>query len=217
MKINKLIAFCILVFLTACNQKKSKGSNKQKKDKINVEASSKSQMKNKEFFKPKDVKPTFSDKKQKNKKVIFVPPVVVLEQEVDPGLFWEENVGVQEDVSYSSDEVIEEKSADEEVLTFVEVYPEYNGGQPALMKYIHENIVYPVDAKENGIQGKVYVQFVVYKDGHLSDFKIMRGVYPSMDREAIRAVSKMPNWIPGKNNGKEVNVRMVIPVKFLLQ
>ncbi len=173
----------------------------------------------------------FQDKNQNNndlalnentKQLKFIPPAVV----PDPGLIYEPepiwkgdpdgNVGAIEPMS-GDDEFIVEKSVDEEILTIAEVYPEYPGGKESLIKYLHENIRYPEDAKENNIQGKVYVQFVVFKDGHLADFKILKGVYLSMDREALRTVSQMPNWIPGKNNGKDVNVRMVLPVNFWIQ
>ena len=85
-----------------------------------------------------------------------------------------------------------------------------------MMKFLKEHIRYPEFARENGIEGKVFVQFIVLKDGHLANFKIIRKVDPSLDREALRVVQQMPNWVPGINNGKAVNVAVIIPVVFKL-
>lgn len=218
MKRNIIIAICFVGFLIACNQNNVNESAKQKKSQGNVNITSKSHIKEKLVSEPKDLNPTISDIKQNKPKVVFVPPVV------DPepgGGIWPEPIWQGDDGNIylpdGDDEISPEKPVDEEILTIAEVYPEFKGGQEALLKYLQENIFYPLDAKENGFQGKVYIQFVVFKDGRLSDFKILKGVYPSIDQEALRAVRKMPNWIPGKNNGKAVNVRMVIPVKFSLE
>jgi protein TonB len=85
------------------------------------------------------------------------------------------------------------------------------------MQWLNSNIKYPVIAAENGIQGRVVVQFVVSKTGAISDAKVLRGVDPSLDREALRVVNSMPNWTPGKQNGTTVNVRYTLPVTFRLQ
>jgi protein TonB len=109
----------------------------------------------------------------------------------------------------------EEESA--EVFFIVEDMPEFPGGEMALRAYIANAIKYPVIAQENGIQGKVYVTFVVGKDGSVSDAKIARGVDPSIDKEALRVVMSLPKWKPGKQRGKPVNVSYTVPINFVLQ
>lgn len=103
------------------------------------------------------------------------------------------------------------------VFDVVEELPSFPGGQGALMAWLNDNIKYPVVAAENGIQGKVIVQFVVGKNGSISNVKVLRSVDPSLDKEAVRVVSNMPNWTPGKQNGASVNVRFTLPVTFRLQ
>lgn len=85
------------------------------------------------------------------------------------------------------------------------------------MTYLSENVKYPVEAQENGIQGRVVVSFVVEKDGSLSDIRVARSVSPVLDAEAIRVVSSMPQWNPGVNNGEYVRVKYNVPVSFRLQ
>ena len=84
------------------------------------------------------------------------------------------------------------------------------------MQWISDNIKYPVTAAKNGVQGRVIVQFVVGKTGDVSDVKVTRGVDPSLDREAVRVVSAMPKWIPGRQDGEAVTVRYTLPVTFRL-
>lgn len=103
------------------------------------------------------------------------------------------------------------------VFDVVEEQPSFPGGPGALMAWLNDNIKYPVVAAENGIQGKVIVQFVVGKNGSISNVKVLRSVDPSLDKEAVRVVSNMPNWTPGKQNGASVNVRFTLPVTFRLQ
>lgn len=103
------------------------------------------------------------------------------------------------------------------VFDVVEEQPSFPGGQGALKAWLNDNIKYPVVAAENGIQGKVIVQFVVGKNGSISNVKVLRSVDPSLDKEAVRVVSNMPNWTPGKQNGASVNVRFTLPVTFRLQ
>jgi TonB family protein len=106
----------------------------------------------------------------------------------------------------------------EEILDIVEVQPEFPGGTEALMKFIQANIKYPEMEKELGLEGKVYVGFVVMKTGEITNIKIMRGIKdaPNFDKEAIRIVKLMPLWIPGMNNGQKVNVRTIVPIRFSL-
>ena len=115
----------------------------------------------------------------------------------------------------SAKEEEEEESA--EVFFIVEDMPEFPGGEMALRTYIANSIKYPVIAQENGIQGKVYVTFVVGKDGSVSQASIARGVDPSIDKEALRVVNSLPKWKPGKQRGKPVNVSYTVPINFVLQ
>ena len=103
------------------------------------------------------------------------------------------------------------------VFEIVEQQPLFPGGPAALMKYLSENTKYPVVAQENGVQGRVTVQFVVEKDGSISDVHVLRGVDPSLDKEAVRVVKSMPRWTPGKQNGITVRVNYRVPVLFRLQ
>lgn len=103
------------------------------------------------------------------------------------------------------------------VFDIVEQQPLFPGGPAALMKYLSEHTKYPVVAQENGVQGRVTVQFVVEKDGSISDVHVLRGVDPSLDKEAVRVVKSMPRWTPGKQNGITVRVNYRVPVLFRLQ
>ena len=98
-----------------------------------------------------------------------------------------------------------------------EEMPEFPGGMQECMKWLGKNINYPEDCKKEGVQGRVIVQFVVDKDGSIKDPTIARGVHPSLDKEALRVLSSMPNWKPGKQKGEAVKVRYTIPVMFKLQ
>ena len=95
-----------------------------------------------------------------------------------------------------------------------EQMPSFPGGVSALMAYIKENVKYPVDYEEVCVQGRVVITFVVEKDGSISDAKVVKSVYPSLDKEALRVVSGMPKWLPGKFWGKSVRVRYSIPIPF---
>lgn len=103
------------------------------------------------------------------------------------------------------------------VFDIVEQQPMFPGGPAALMKYLSEHTKYPVVAQENGVQGRVTVQFVVEKDGSVSDVHVLRGVDPSLDKEAVRVVKSLPRWTPGKQNGITVRVNYRVPVLFRLQ
>lgn len=114
-------------------------------------------------------------------------------------------------------EPVKPKEEETKVFDVVEQMPSYPGGQGALMQYLASHIKYPVVAEENGIQGRVICTFVVERDGSITDVKIARSVDPSLDKEAIRVVKSMPNWIPGKQNGSAVRVKYTLPVTFRLQ
>ncbi len=114
-------------------------------------------------------------------------------------------------------QVVTEAPVEEEVFDMVEQAPQFPGGPAELMSWLGKNIRYPVIAQENGIQGRVICQFVVGSDGSVRDIKVMRGVDPSLDKEAVRVIQSMPKWIPGRQNGKAVSVRYTLPVTFRLQ
>jgi TonB family protein len=101
-------------------------------------------------------------------------------------------------------------------FTVVEVMPEYPGGVNEMMKFLAENIKYPTVAKENGVSGKVYVSFIVEKDGLISDITILRGIGAGCDEEAIRVIKMMPKWKPGTQRGQAVRVQYNVPIKFTL-
>lgn len=102
------------------------------------------------------------------------------------------------------------------VFDVVEVMPQFPGGQTAMLKYIMENIKYPKQIMEEGIQGRVTVSFIVEKDGRVSNVRLLRSVQPLLDKEAVRVVKSMPKWSPGKQKGKPVRVRFNLPVMFKL-
>ena len=113
--------------------------------------------------------------------------------------------------------VEEEEESSQQIFTVVETMPEFPGGQGALLQYLAKSIKYPVIAQENGIQGRVSCSFVVNKDGSIVDAEVIRGVDPSLDKEALRVINSMPKWSPGKQRGKPVRVKYTVPVTFRLQ
>ena len=113
-------------------------------------------------------------------------------------------------------QTVKKAAPDNKVYEVCEQMPSYVGGQPALMKYLIENVRYPKAAVEAKQQGRVVVQFVVEKDGAVSSVKLLRSVTPLLDAEAIRVVKAMPKWNPGKKDGKLVRVRYALPVSFRL-
>ena len=114
--------------------------------------------------------------------------------------------------------VVETEVVDEDVIVDVaEIMPEFPGGTAALMKYLGTNIKYPTISQEMGSAGRVIVQFVVDKDGSISNPEVVRGVDAYLDKEAIRVISSMPKWRPGVQNGKKVRVKYTVPVVFRLQ
>ena len=95
--------------------------------------------------------------------------------------------------------------------------PEFPGGELALRRFLANAIKYPVIAQENGVEGKVYVSFVVGKDGQVSNARVVRSVDPSLDQEALRVVNSLPVWKPGKQRGQPVRVAFSVPISFVLQ
>ena len=111
--------------------------------------------------------------------------------------------------------VVSEKN--QKVYDTVDQLPEFPGGMPALISYLQNNIKYPKDAEKQKVEGRVLVQFVVETDGIISDVKVAKEVFPSLDAEGIRVVQAMPKWTPGKHKGKSVRVQYTLPIVFSLK
>jgi protein TonB len=124
-----------------------------------------------------------------------------------------EFVEIQDDVPI----VVEEPEKEEEIFQVVEDAPQFPGGMAELMKFLQKNIKYPPVCQEQGIQGRVIVQFVVNTDGSIVDANVVKSVNPHLDKEALRVVGTMPKWEPGKQRGKAVRVRFTLPVNFRIQ
>ncbi len=105
----------------------------------------------------------------------------------------------------------------EEIFIIVEQYPEPVGGMEAFYTFIGENIKYPVQARRLNVQGMVFLQFVVEKDGSLTDIKVVKGIGAGCDEEAVRVLSNVPKWKPGKQRGRFVRVKLTIPIRFVLE
>lgn len=106
------------------------------------------------------------------------------------------------------------KYEEKEVMNFAEVMPSFNGGTSALMQFLNESIKYPQSAIDNGEHGRVICTFVVEKDGTITDVRIVKGVSPSLDKEATRVIQMMPKWTPGFQNGVTVRVSYTLPIIF---
>lgn len=128
-----------------------------------------------------------------------------------------EETGQAVDVKYVPIEVEEEPVEEEQIFQVVEEMPEFPGGMAECLKFLAKNIKYPTIAQENGVQGRVIVQFVVNSDGTIVDPVVMRSVDPYLDKEALRVIKMMPKWKPGKQRGKAVRVKYTVPVTFKLQ
>ena len=112
---------------------------------------------------------------------------------------------------------ISNENDDKEVFVSVEHNPEFPGGMQELYKFIAENLKYPAEAHENGIQGRTVVRFIVEKDGSVSNVDILKGFDANCDKEAVRVVQSLPNFKPGMQNGKPVRVYYTLPINFVLQ
>ena len=139
----------------------------------------------------------------------------VIENELGIVDMSEKNAVNEEVVQVVVEEEVEE--VEEEIFTVVENDPEFPGGMEALYKYLQTSIKYPTIAKENNITGRVYVTFVVEKDGSIANPRILRDIGGGCGQEAIRVVKAMPKWKPGKQRGKAVRVQFNLPVSFNLQ
>ena len=141
------------------------------------------------------------------------PPEIIeiVEDEVEI-----ENEVEIEDTDTDEDEIIEIEEDDEEFFMVVENMPEFPGGDLGLMKFIQKNVRYPAIAKEYNITGKVYVSFIVDRQGKVTNVKLVRGVDKNLDAEALRVVSSLPQYTPGRQRGKPVRVMFTIPINFTL-
>jgi protein TonB len=117
-------------------------------------------------------------------------------------------------------EIIEDVSdpdlSDDKTFLYVKKMPKFPGGQLALRRYIAEHIIYPYEARENGIQGTIYLRFEILKDGSIGRIQIQKGVNEILDKEAVRVIRSLPDFIPGEQNNKKVKVWYSLPVTFKL-
>ena len=135
----------------------------------------------------------------KDEKIID-KPVLLLDPEID--------INIVVEIEETSEPIVET------IFDVVEEMPEFIGGIEKLYEYLGNNINYPEQAKDFSIQGKVFVQFVVWKDGTIKDVKVVKGAHKLLDKEALRVITNMPDWKPGKQRGKNVNARFTLPIKF---
>ena len=138
------------------------------------------------------------------------------QQKQEPETVWEIIEFMGGPASWYDSEPIPIIEPEDFIFDVVEEMPSFPGGFEAMHKFIRENMQYPELAREHGIQGRVPVQFVVERDGSITDIVVLRDVDPTLDREAIRLVESMPEWIPGRNRGREVRVRFILPINFRL-
>ena len=161
------------------------------------------------------------------KKTVPPPPAAVSQADIIKIV--DDDADIEEDIMVSAEDQVEWVDLDEydyvevepepeeeEIFMVVEESPEFPGGYEAYMQYLKKNIKYPAICRENNIQGRVIVSFVVNKDGKIVDAEVVKGVNPSLDKEALRVISTMPNWKPGKQRGKPVRVKYSSPVNFRL-
>ena len=163
-----------------------------------------------------DQKPPEPPKKVEVKVIADLLQVVTndtkITTEVDFAEF-DENTEVVQQV-----EVVEETIEDDQPFLIAETMPSFQGGDLNTFRtWVQQNVKFPQIALENGIQGRVSCSFVVNKDGSIVDAEVIRGVDPSLDKEALRVINSMPKWSPGKQRGKPVRVKYTVPVMFRLQ
>lgn len=135
-----------------------------------------------------------------------------IEEELDV-----QDLEVEEETEIEIIEEVEEVVEEEQIFTIVEDAPEFPGGEEAMYKYLSRSIKYPAMAKDAGISGVVYLNFIVDKKGKISDVKVLRGIGGGCDEEAMRVVKAMPDWAPGKQRGKAVKVSFNMPIRFTLK
>ena len=161
------------------------------------------------------------------KKTVPPPPAAVTKAEIIEIV--EDDADIEEDIMASTEDnvewvdideydvvTVEPEPEEEEIFMVVEDQPEFPGGTAALLEYLRKNIKYPAICRENNIQGRVLVTFIVNKDGAIVEPEVVKSVNPSLDKEALRVISQMPNWKPGSQRGKPVRVKYTVPVNFRL-
>jgi len=139
---------------------------------------------------------------------------VEVEDEIEIDVDMDDDTEMEEYVPIIEEE---EEFVEEQIFLVVEEMPSFPGGEGEMYKYIGKNIEYPRMAKESGISGRVFVTFVVEKDGSVTDVQVLRGIGGGCDEEAVRVIESMPKWKPGKQRGKPVRVQYRMPIKFTLQ
>ena len=141
---------------------------------------------------------------------------IIEEIEINLDIEMTEDTRIEEIVyEQSSEEPMPEENVDE-IFTIVEEQPSPAGGMKAFYDYVAKNLRYPPRAARMGIEGRVFVEFIVERDGSLTDIKVAKGIGGGCDEEAIRVISEAPRWSPGKQRGRAVRVRMVMPIVFRL-
>ena len=146
--------------------------------------------------------------------IIEVPDEEEIEEEIEVDLDVE--ITEETEIEEAVFEEPEEEEVADEVFTIVEQQPGFPGGMGAFYQYVQKKMKYPSQARRMGIEGKVFVQFVVGKDGTITEVKVIRGIGAGCDEEAIRVLQNSPKWAPGKQRGKPVKVRIVLPITFQL-
>ena len=150
--------------------------------------------------------------------IVEVPDIEEIEEDLEVMLDVEvtEETAL-EDVIYDPDEYAEEEEEVEEVFLFVEQAPTPKGGMKSFYSYVAEHLEYPATARRMLIEGKVYIQFIIDKDGSLTNFEVLKGIGGGCDEEAIRVLKGSPKWEPGKQRGRPVKVKMALPILFQLE
>jgi periplasmic protein TonB len=159
----------------------------------------------------------------------FLPPKVTQEEvreeeemptieEVKNNDTGNENIVGEAEVTFEAPPaaIVEPEAPVEQVYTIVEQMPEFPGGQEELMKFLAKKIKYPAIAQRMGVEGTVFVNFIVSKEGRIDEVNVVKGISKECDEEAARVIKSMPDWKPGKQNGRSVPVRYTLPVRFKL-
>lgn len=143
--------------------------------------------------------------------------IVSNDVKIDDNVDIDVNADMNTQVAQYTPPVQEEDVQEQPIFTVVEDKPSFPGGEAALMKFLATHINYPALAKESGIQGRVFISFVVEPSGNIDHVKVLRGIGGGCDEEAIRVVKSMPKWNPGKQRGKPVRVAFTLPINFKLE
>ena len=153
---------------------------------------------------------------QKQKEEPKVETITIVEDASDVITIVDDVMDAAEWVDLEDSEIIEveEEPEEEETYMVVETPPVFPGGTDSLMSFLRKNVKYPKICRENNIQGRVIVTFVVNKDGSVVEPEVVKKVHPALDQEALRVISLMPNWKPGTQRGKPVKVKYTVPINF---